>query len=316
FIYGGGNCVNFGNLALALLRAAGIPAREVIGPMIHEWTESCVHRWTEVFYPDKGWIQYETSYWMPNEGSLPWTFLIPRRIKTFSGEEPGITTGYAVEEHSTSTVIKSSPSAIQTSSVSIDTAGFISCLLTISKDPDYQSDIVLLSTFTNSNAWKMTLSQDSIYFDPDGLWGDTRDIVVTIEAPQNITSTDTATITVKATSQTRGITEQVIYRINSALSRIHDPSVNTPNSCFTLFQNYPNPFNPSTVIKYRLKKPAHVCLKIYNFLGQDIDTLINEFQSTGEYSIIWQPKGLPNGLYFYRLEAGNLMETKKLIVYK
>jgi hypothetical protein len=85
---------------------------------------------------------------------------------------------------------------------------------------------------------------------------------------------------------------------------------------FELHQNYPNPFNPTTMIKYNLPKSSHVALKIYNLVGQEIATLVNELQSAGEYEITWQPKGLPSGLYFYKIQAGDFSETKKIILQK
>ena len=81
-----------------------------------------------------------------------------------------------------------------------------------------------------------------------------------------------------------------------------------------LYHNFPNPFNPSTTIKYTIQKSSHVILKIYNLSGQEIETVVNDYQTIGTHEIIWQPKGLPNGIYFYRLQAGEVSETKKLIL--
>lgn len=85
---------------------------------------------------------------------------------------------------------------------------------------------------------------------------------------------------------------------------------------FALYQNHPNPFNPSTRIKYNLPKSSKLTLKIYNLAGQEIETLVNEFQIAGEHEIVWQPSGLPSGLYFYKIHAGDFSETKKLILQK
>lgn len=85
---------------------------------------------------------------------------------------------------------------------------------------------------------------------------------------------------------------------------------------FSLSQNYPNPFNPSTTIKYNLNQSSKVTLKIYNLSGQELETLINEFQVAGEKEVTWQPKGLPSGIYYYQLQAGDFSETKKLIFQK
>lgn len=85
---------------------------------------------------------------------------------------------------------------------------------------------------------------------------------------------------------------------------------------YKLEQNYPNPFNPSTRIKYQLARSGHVVLMIYNLAGQEIATVVNEFQSAGEHEVTWQPKGLPSGLYFYRVHTGDFSEAKKLILQK
>jgi polyhydroxybutyrate depolymerase len=85
---------------------------------------------------------------------------------------------------------------------------------------------------------------------------------------------------------------------------------------FDLFQNYPNPFNPVTTIKYNLPESKNVTLKIYNLAGQEIETLVFGFQTAGEHQIAWQPKGLPSGIYFYRLQTDQFLETRKLIFQK
>ena len=81
-----------------------------------------------------------------------------------------------------------------------------------------------------------------------------------------------------------------------------------------LDQNYPNPFNPETSIKFNLSRSSFATLKIYNLIGQEIETLVNGFRAAGEYEIEWRPQGLASGLYFYRLRAGDFSETKKLVL--
>ena len=83
-----------------------------------------------------------------------------------------------------------------------------------------------------------------------------------------------------------------------------------------LEQNYPNPFNPETVIKYEISGSGHIVLNIYNILGQKVETLVDRFQSAGQYEVIWQPYNLSNGIYFYRLQIGDFVGTKKLILKK
>ena len=90
---------------------------------------------------------------------------------------------------------------------------------------------------------------------------------------------------------------------------------NAPNS-FQLFQNYPNPFNPSTNFKFSIPKESKVILKVYDMLGREIETLVNEEKSIGTYELTWNAINLPSGVYFYRLKAGNYISTKKMIFMK
>ena len=85
---------------------------------------------------------------------------------------------------------------------------------------------------------------------------------------------------------------------------------------FSLYQNYPNPFNPSTTIHFSLQKSEHITLKIYNLAGQEVTRLVDEVRSAGEHKIKWRAKGLPSGIYFCRLQAGEYAETSKLILQK
>jgi hypothetical protein len=93
---------------------------------------------------------------------------------------------------------------------------------------------------------------------------------------------------------------------------------------FSLSQNFPNPFSYSTTINYSLSKSVYVSLKIYNYLGQEIETLVDEYQFIGDHQINWIPEVLTNGIYFYKLETGtsstssgqSFSETKILILQK
>ncbi|MBU1679960.1 MAG: T9SS type A sorting domain-containing protein [Bacteroidetes bacterium] len=85
---------------------------------------------------------------------------------------------------------------------------------------------------------------------------------------------------------------------------------------YYLSQNYPNPFNPATTIKYSVPTEAHVTLKIYDILGRDIATLINEQKRPGAYEVNFNASNLPSGVYFYRIETTNFSQIKKLILIK
>jgi hypothetical protein len=83
---------------------------------------------------------------------------------------------------------------------------------------------------------------------------------------------------------------------------------------FTLRQNYPNPFNPSTTISYRLPKQSHVTLKVFDVLGREIATLVNRVEQPGDKSVNFNAINLVSGVYYYRFQAGNVIETKKLLL--
>ncbi len=98
------------------------------------------------------------------------------------------------------------------------------------------------------------------------------------------------------------------------------PMVDIPKK-FELYQNYPNPFNPSTSISFDLPEDAFVSLKIYNVIGQEVKTLVNEFKNAGRYTIIWDGRDnagkiMPSGIYFYRITAGNFSKTLKMVLAK
>jgi hypothetical protein len=83
-----------------------------------------------------------------------------------------------------------------------------------------------------------------------------------------------------------------------------------------LLANYPNPFNPSTLISYQLLFASQVTLKVYNVLGKEIVTLVNEEKPAGTYEVEFNAEGLPSGVYFYKLQAGDFIEAKKMLLLK
>jgi Secretion system C-terminal sorting domain len=85
-------------------------------------------------------------------------------------------------------------------------------------------------------------------------------------------------------------------------------------SKFSLSDNYPNPFNPSTQITYSVPKATNVTLKVYDVLGQEVALLVDEKKQPGEYNVTWNAEGVPSGVYFYRIVAGEFVETKKMVL--
>jgi len=85
---------------------------------------------------------------------------------------------------------------------------------------------------------------------------------------------------------------------------------------FSLNQNYPNPFNPITTINFSIQEASYVSLKIFNSLGEEVETLVAEELSAGNFNYDWNAKGFASGIYFYKLQTENFFETKKMILLK
>ena len=126
------------------------------------------------------------------------------------------------------------------------------------------------------------------------------------------------TITDANSEEKKHFEEHVIATVTpySELTSVNSPVGKTIPREYKLFQNYPNPFNPSTIISYSIPKSSLVSLKVFNTLGQEVESLVNEEQSPGDYKVILNGARLSSGIYFYRIIAGNFVQTKKLILLK
>jgi PKD repeat protein len=140
----------------------------------------------------------------------------------------------------------------------------------------------------------------------DGTTGTGRVVTHTYTAAGNYTAIVTATNTVSTLTDTTNV-------IITPRTSVEEFENGVPTA-FMLSQNYPNPFNPSTTIQYALPKAGYVTMKVYNLVGNEIETLVSEKQPAGEYAIRWNPVGLPSGVYFYRLQAGEFVATRKLVL--
>ena len=105
----------------------------------------------------------------------------------------------------------------------------------------------------------------------------------------------------------------VFRSVNSTTSVNDEKSI---PSTFSLAQNYPNPFNPSTTILYKIPKTGLVSLKVYDILGREIKTLVNEEKPAGSYEVKFDRNRLSSGIYFYRLRVGENSSVKKMILLK
>ena len=114
--------------------------------------------------------------------------------------------------------------------------------------------------------------------------------------------------------------KQIDFDGSYEYSNVIEVSVNIP-TVFSLEQNYPNPFNPATIIKYSIPENSYVTLKIYDILGDEIETLVNEEKPAGTYELEFNShssdvRNLTSGVYFYQLKAGSFVETKKMVLLK
>jgi len=109
--------------------------------------------------------------------------------------------------------------------------------------------------------------------------------------------------------------DQIKWWENIQISDIESQKSLIPGKFF-LEQNYPNPFNPNTKIKYSLSERSLVSLKVYDVLGNEIETLANELKLAGSYEVEFDAVSLLSGVYFYRLQAGSYLETKKMVLIK
>ena len=108
-------------------------------------------------------------------------------------------------------------------------------------------------------------------------------------------------------------TDQILPKNNSA--RTEEGNIDKP-SAFELFQNYPNPFNPATKISYQLPVDAPVTLKVYDLLGREVTTLVNEEKQTGNYEVQFDASNLSSGIYLYKITMHDFTKTMKMMVVK
>jgi hypothetical protein len=122
-------------------------------------------------------------------------------------------------------------------------------------------------------------------------------------------------LTDTSADMTNSLVNQHIATIYSRtlLVSVGETSASMPER-FALSQNYPNPFNPSTTIRFEVPASGFVSLKVYNLLGQEVATVVNETKQAGTYEVVWDASGQASGVYFYRLRSGEFAATRKLVI--
>ncbi|MBX2992430.1 MAG: T9SS type A sorting domain-containing protein [Bacteroidetes bacterium] len=131
------------------------------------------------------------------------------------------------------------------------------------------------------------------------------------------TNSEVATLRGKAwaawTDTRTGTSQAWLERINYSQTFVDGNERSSPMQ-FALYQNYPNPFNPTTNIEFRIANREFVSLKVFDVLGREVGTLVNNVENQGEYSVQFNARGLASGVYYYQLRSGSFVSTKKMIL--
>jgi hypothetical protein len=109
--------------------------------------------------------------------------------------------------------------------------------------------------------------------------------------------------------------KQIDFDGTYAYSDVVEVNATGPLS-FDLSQNYPNPFNPSTIIKYSIPESGNVKLSVYNLVGEEVAVLVNGFSQAGTFDVTFNASNLPSGVYLYKLQSANSVQTRKMMLLK
>ena len=165
-------------------------------------------------------------------------------------------------------------------------------------------------------------------YDSTGVLTDTLKGVTGIRGNWKLPNGNFIVTTGVAVSEVNGVTGSLVRTIvtgyNFTCISVFDPNMITESnesnieipSEYKLFNNYPNPFNPTTNIKYQITNNKFVTLKIYDVLGKEVKTLVNENKPAGVYEVTWDASSNSSGVYFYKITAGNFTETKRMLLIK
>ena len=170
-----------------------------------------------------------------------------------------------------------------------------------------------VETFGNKFVW--AASSDKVYYSSDNGENWLAQSISPSSYLKQVTCTDSLHLWL--------LGDRKLYRTSTGGNTgtgINDQNINYVDN-FSLFQNYPNPFNPTTKIKFTIpavgiQRAVSVRIRVYDVLGNEIATLVNEEKPAGEYEVELDATGLPSGIYFYQLRAGEYVETKKMVLIK
>jgi hypothetical protein len=178
-------------------------------------------------------------------------------------------------------------------------------------------DAMKVDSISLSNSSTSNLIVDSIYTRTSVFTTNQKSAsVLSTPVYVRVTFTPTAVGTYSDTLYLRNNSATPLVKIrlsgNGTLTGVEKLGIEIP-TVFSISQNYPNPFNPSTIISYAVPRSANVSLRVFNTLGQEVASLVNELKEAGYHRVTWNAN-VPSGIYFYRLQAGEFTETKKMIL--
>jgi Secretion system C-terminal sorting domain len=174
------------------------------------------------------------------------------------------------------------------------------------------SQVFTWSSVNGAQTYHFQLAKDSLFA-----------VLVANDSLLTLTTTEVHTLTlttkyywrVLAKNQSSISVYSTIFNFIVAITGINDKPSTIP-TVYSLYQNYPNPFNPSTIIRFDLPEAGFVTMKIYNILGKEVRTLVNEFRNAGKFNITFEGSNLPSGIYIYTIKSNNFSSVKKMMLLK
>ena len=174
------------------------------------------------------------------------------------------------------------------------------------------------SGLTNTNVTSLVVSGTSLFAAISGsVFLSTNNGTSWTEVNSGLTNAYVTSLVVSGANLFAAASGGTVWRrpLSEIITSVEWKGSNLPSQ-FTLRQNYPNPFNPTTKINYEIPKTSFVSLIVYNVLGKEVAELVNEEKAAGSYEVDFNAANLSSGVYFYKIQTGDFVETKKMVVMK